>query len=120
VHGIDLSAAMVAKLREKPGGDRIPVTIGDIAITRVEGRFALVYLVFNSIPNLTSQAEQVACVLVEARCVAAELAFAHRFKLLLGPIKLYPVVAELLKRRKELIARRHRGTSPFVARVALS
>ena len=61
VHGIDLSDAMVAKLREKPGGERIPVTIGDIATTRVEGSFALVYLVFNTIPNLTSQAEQVAC-----------------------------------------------------------
>lgn len=61
VHGIDLSQAMVAKLREKPGGDRIPVTVGDIATTRVGGGFALVYLVFNSLPNLTSQAEQVAC-----------------------------------------------------------
>jgi hypothetical protein len=61
VHGIDLSEAMVAKLREKPGGDRIPVTIGDIAATRVDGSFALVYLVFNTLPNLTTQAEQVAC-----------------------------------------------------------
>jgi SAM-dependent methyltransferase len=61
VQGIDLSEAMVAKLREKPGGDRIPVTIGDFSSTRVEGSFRLVYLVFNSIPNLTSQAEQVAC-----------------------------------------------------------
>jgi hypothetical protein len=61
VHGIDLSEAMVGKLREKPGGEQIPVTIGDLATTRVEGSFALVYLVFNTIPNLTSQAEQVAC-----------------------------------------------------------
>jgi hypothetical protein len=61
VHGIDLSEAMVAKLREKPGGELIPVTIGDIATTRVEGSFALVFLVFNTIPNLTSQAAQVAC-----------------------------------------------------------
>src|SRR4051794_11041751 len=61
VHGIDLSEAMVARLREKPGGSRIPVTIGDFATTEVEGRFSLVYLVFNTIPNLTSQAEQVAC-----------------------------------------------------------
>jgi SAM-dependent methyltransferase len=80
VHGIDLSAAMVAKLREKPGGDRIPVTIGDIAVTRVEGRFALVYLVFNSIPNLTSQAEQVACF----RNAAAHLEPGGRFVIEVG------------------------------------
>jgi SAM-dependent methyltransferase len=61
VHGIDLSRAMVAKLREKPGGDRIPVEIGDFASTRVEGTFTLAYLVFNTINNLTTQAEQVAC-----------------------------------------------------------
>jgi SAM-dependent methyltransferase len=61
VHGIDLSEAMVARLRAKPGGDAIPVAIGDFATTRVDGAFALVYLVFNTIMNLTSQDEQVAC-----------------------------------------------------------
>jgi SAM-dependent methyltransferase len=61
VHGIDLSSAMVAKLREKPGGDGIPVAIGDFATTRVEGTFSLAYLVFNTIGNLTSQEAQVAC-----------------------------------------------------------
>jgi len=61
VHGIDLSQAMVAKLREKPGGERIPVAIGDIATTRVDGSFRLVYLVYNTIDNLTTQDEQVAC-----------------------------------------------------------
>ena len=61
VHGIDLSRAMVAKLREKPGGDRIPVEIGDFASTRADGTFMLAYLVFNTINNLTAQAEQVAC-----------------------------------------------------------
>jgi hypothetical protein len=61
VHGIDLSEAMVARLREKPGGAEIPVTIGDFATTRVEGRFRLVYLVWNTIMNLTTQDEQVAC-----------------------------------------------------------
>jgi len=61
VHGIDLSRAMVAKLREKPGGDRIPVEIGDFASTRMDGAFTLAYLVFNTINNLTTQAEQVAC-----------------------------------------------------------
>jgi SAM-dependent methyltransferase len=61
VHGIDLSNAMVARLREKPGGDEIGVTIGDFATARVDGTFSLAYLVFNTINNLTTQAEQVAC-----------------------------------------------------------
>jgi SAM-dependent methyltransferase len=61
VHGIDLSDAMVARLREKPGGDEIDVAIGDFATTRVEGEFRLAYLVFNTINNLTTQDEQVAC-----------------------------------------------------------
>ena len=61
VHGIDLSRAMVARLRAKPGGDAIGVTIGDFATTRVDGGFSLAYLVFNTIMNLTSQDAQVAC-----------------------------------------------------------
>jgi SAM-dependent methyltransferase len=61
VHGIDVSQAMVARLREKPGADDIEVTIGDFATTRVSGTFSLVYLVYNTIGNLTSQEAQVAC-----------------------------------------------------------
>ncbi|MFY9580400.1 MAG: class I SAM-dependent methyltransferase [Gaiellaceae bacterium] len=61
VHGIDLSEAMVAKLREKPGAEAIAVTIGDFAKTRVDDTFSLAYLVFNTIMNLTTQVEQVAC-----------------------------------------------------------
>jgi SAM-dependent methyltransferase len=61
VAGIDLSEAMVARLRAKPGGEEIPVTIGDFATARVEGTFTLVYLVFNTIGNLTTQDAQVAC-----------------------------------------------------------
>jgi SAM-dependent methyltransferase len=61
VHGIDLSEAMVARLRAKPGGDAIPVEIGDFATTTVEGTFTVAYLVFNTINNLTTQEEQVAC-----------------------------------------------------------
>jgi SAM-dependent methyltransferase len=61
VHGIDLSEAMVARMRAKPGGDAIPVTIGDFATTRVDGSFRLAYLVFNTIMNLTTQDAQVAC-----------------------------------------------------------
>ena len=69
VQGIDLSSAMVAKLREKPGGEEIRVAIGDFATTRLDGTFRLAYLVFNTINNLTTQAEQVACF----RYVAAHL-----------------------------------------------
>jgi SAM-dependent methyltransferase len=61
VSGIDSSEAMVARLRAKPGGGDIDVTIGDMATTRVEGEFALVYLVFNTIFNLVTQDAQVAC-----------------------------------------------------------
>jgi SAM-dependent methyltransferase len=61
VHGIDMSRAMVARLREKPGAERIGVTIGDFATTTVDGAFSLAYLVFNTINNLTTQDEQVAC-----------------------------------------------------------
>ena len=62
VHGIDLSRAMVARLRAKPGpATPIGMTIGDFATTRAGGTFTVVYLVFNTICNLTSQAAQVAC-----------------------------------------------------------
>jgi SAM-dependent methyltransferase len=61
VHGIDLSEAMVERLRAKPGGDRIPVTIGDFATTKADGPFSLAYLVYNTIQNLTTQDAQVAC-----------------------------------------------------------
>ena len=61
VSGIDLSPDMVAQLRAKPGGAEIPVTMGDFATSKVEGRFSLVYLVFNTIMNLTTQDAQLAC-----------------------------------------------------------
>ena len=67
VHGIDLSQAMVARLREKPGSAEIGATIGDFATTRVDGTFRLVYLVFNTIMNLTTQDAQVACFANAAR-----------------------------------------------------
>jgi SAM-dependent methyltransferase len=60
VHGIELSEAMVAQLRAKPGGDRVDVTVGDMTEARVEGRFWLVFLVFNTIGNVTTQDDQVA------------------------------------------------------------
>ncbi|MGI8754462.1 MAG: class I SAM-dependent DNA methyltransferase [Acidimicrobiales bacterium] len=61
VSGIDLSNAMAAQLRAKDPEQRIKVTIGDMATTRVDGHFRLVYLVFNTIGNLTTQDQQVAC-----------------------------------------------------------
>ena len=61
VAGIDLSEAMVAQLRNKPGGQAIDVVIGDFAHAQVPGRFRIVYLVYNTIENLTEQDEQVAC-----------------------------------------------------------
>jgi SAM-dependent methyltransferase len=61
VHGIDMSRAMVAQLRAKPGGEAIGVTIGDFATARVDGTFSVAYLVFNTIKNLTTQEAQVAC-----------------------------------------------------------
>jgi SAM-dependent methyltransferase len=61
VHGIDLSEAMLARLHEKPGAEQIGITVGDFSTAAVDGEFSLVYLVFNTIENLTSQDEQVAC-----------------------------------------------------------
>jgi SAM-dependent methyltransferase len=61
VHGIDLSEAMLARLREKPGGERIGVTVGDFASAKVDGTFSVSYLVFNTIMNLTTQDAQAAC-----------------------------------------------------------
>jgi SAM-dependent methyltransferase len=61
VHGIDLSRAMVARLKAKPGADAIGVTFGDFATARADGTFSLAYLVFNTIMNLTTQEAQVAC-----------------------------------------------------------
>jgi SAM-dependent methyltransferase len=61
VHGIEMSRAMVARLRAKPGSQAIGVTIGDFATTKVPGTFSLAYLLFNTIENLTTQEAQVAC-----------------------------------------------------------
>ena len=61
VAGIDNSEAMLARLREKPGAERIEAFVGDMAATRVDGEFSLVYLVFNTIFNLTTQDGQVNC-----------------------------------------------------------
>jgi SAM-dependent methyltransferase len=67
VCGIELSEAMVEQLRRKPGGEVVKVTIGDMASTRVDGSFRLVFLVLNTIENLTTQDQQVACFANAAR-----------------------------------------------------
>lgn len=61
VDGIDISAAMVARLRAKPGGEAISVTIGDFADVAVTGSYRLVYVVFNTLFNLLTQDAQVRC-----------------------------------------------------------
>jgi SAM-dependent methyltransferase len=75
VNGIELSTAMVAQLRDQEGGSHIPVVVGDFATTTLPGRFSLVYLLRNTITNLTSEPEQRACF----RNVAAHLQPGGRF-----------------------------------------
>ncbi|WP_051571101.1 class I SAM-dependent DNA methyltransferase [Cryptosporangium arvum] len=75
VAGIELSNAMVERLRAKPGADAVRVTVGDMTTTRVDGAYDLVFLVFNTVMNLTTQEAQVACF----RNAAAHLAPGGRF-----------------------------------------
>ncbi|HET9851764.1 MAG TPA: class I SAM-dependent methyltransferase [Candidatus Limnocylindrales bacterium] len=75
VAGIELSSAMLAKLRAKPGGEAIEAAVGDMTSARIAGPFSLVYLVFNTIENVTTQAGQVAVF----RNAAAHLAPGGRF-----------------------------------------
>ena len=70
VTGIELSTAMVDQLRTKVAADTIPVVLGDMATARAPGEFTLVYLVYNTISNLLTQAEQVACFRNAARHLA--------------------------------------------------
>jgi SAM-dependent methyltransferase len=67
VTGIELSPAMIGRLREKADEAAIPVVTGDMATARAPGRYTLVYLVYNTISNLLAQAEQVACFANAAR-----------------------------------------------------
>ena len=75
VEGIEASAAMVARLRTKPGGERIPVTIGDMADVEVEGPFRLVYLVYNTLFNLITADRQADCFRNVARVLDQDGAF---------------------------------------------
>jgi SAM-dependent methyltransferase len=61
VHGIEISQAMIDELRAKPGADAVGITLGDFATATVDTTFSVAYLVRNTITNLTTQDEQVAC-----------------------------------------------------------
>ena len=80
VAGIELSEPMVAQLRRKVDAATLPVVVGDMATTRVPGEFSLVYLVFNTLGNLRTQAEQVSCF----RNAARHLVAGGRFVIELG------------------------------------
>jgi SAM-dependent methyltransferase len=80
VSGLDVSEPMLARLRAKPGADAVPVTTGDFTSARIDGSFGIVYLVFNTIMNVTTQAEQVATF----RNAAAHLAPRGRFVVEVG------------------------------------
>ena len=75
VHGIDASAEMVEKLRTKPGGDAIPVTIGDFADFRLDGTFELIFVVFNTFFVLLTQELQVQCFARVAQHLTAQGVF---------------------------------------------
>lgn len=77
VHGLDASAEMVARLRARPGGAEVPVTLGDFAEFRLEERFSLAYVVFNTFFALLTQEDQVRCF----ACVAGHLRPGGRFVL---------------------------------------
>ena len=75
VHGIDASEAMVARLRAKPGGESLPVSLGDFAEVDVEGEFSLVYVLVNTFVGLLTQDDQVRCFQNVARHLSADGAF---------------------------------------------
>jgi SAM-dependent methyltransferase len=76
VHGIDASEAMLSRLKDKPGGDAIPTTVGSFAGFSLPGRFRLVYVVFNTFFGLRTQEEQVSCFESVARHLTPDGAFA--------------------------------------------
>lgn len=80
VTGIELSEAMVERLRTKADEDAVPVVVGDMATTEVPGEFSLVYLVYNTVSNLLTQAEQIECF----RNAARHLGSGGRFVVELG------------------------------------
>jgi SAM-dependent methyltransferase len=75
VHGLDASESMIAKLRAKPGGERIPVALGNFAEVDVEGQFNLIYVLFNTFFALLTQDEQARCFVNAARHLAPQGVF---------------------------------------------
>jgi SAM-dependent methyltransferase len=75
VHGIDASPSMVARLRAKPGGEAIPVALGDFAAVPIEGRFSLVFVVFNTFFGLLTQEAQVDCFAAVSRHLTGDGVF---------------------------------------------
>lgn len=75
VHGIDASESMVARLRAKPGGERIHVTMGNFADVTVDGQFSLIYIVFNTFYALLTQDDQIRCFQNVARHLASDGVF---------------------------------------------
>lgn len=75
VSGLDASAAMVARLHAKPGGEQIPVTMGNFSAVDVPGKFSLIYVVFNTIFSLLTQEEQIECFSNVARHLTAKGVF---------------------------------------------
>ena len=88
VSGIELSQAMLDQLRTKAGAQALPVLLGDMATARVPGEFSLVYLVFNTISNLLTQAEQVQCFRNAARHLSAGGRFV--IELVVPPLRALP------------------------------
>lgn len=75
VDGIDLSEAMVARLRLKPGGDELSVVIGDFADVPIDGEYRLIYVVYNTFHNLLTQDDQVRCFENVAKHLSADGCF---------------------------------------------
>ena len=75
VHGIDASTSMVSRMRAKPGGNRVTVTIGNFADIHVDGQFSLIYVVFNTFFALLTQDEQVRCFQNVAKHLTADGVF---------------------------------------------
>jgi len=75
VHGIDASESMVAKLQAKPGGESIPVKMGNFADVSVDGQYKLIYVVFNTFFSLLTQDEQVRCFRNVAKHLASDGVF---------------------------------------------
>jgi SAM-dependent methyltransferase len=75
VHGIDASVSMVSKLRSKPGGESIPVIMGNFADVPVDGQYSLIYVVFNTFYSLLTQDEQIRCFQNAARHLSSDGVF---------------------------------------------